>query len=127
MKATEHQEQCTVVRWFDVQFPEFRGRLFAVPNGAHLAGTTGQRAAKMSRHKAEGLRPGVPDLWLPVARKGFHGLVIEMKREVGAKITAEQADWLEWLGAQGYMAVCCRGAEPAMETIKTYLRGMGRE
>jgi len=119
---TEHDEQAVVVRWFDLSFPKLRGRLFAVPNGAHLAGTAAQRSGKMHRAKAEGLRIGVPDLWLPVSRNGLHGLVIEMKRVSGSKTTAEQIDWLEWLGEQGYMAVLCKGADSAIETLKAYLK-----
>lgn len=118
---TEHAEQCVVVRWFDLSFPQYRGRLFAVPNGAHLAGTVGQRCAKMNRAKAEGLRVGVPDLMLPVPRHGLHGLFIEMKRIKGSKTEAEQIEWLEFLGSQGYMAVLCKGADAAMDTIKSYL------
>ena len=109
------------MRWFDLSFPELRGRLFAVPNGAHLAGTVGQRCAKMNRAKAEGLRVGVPDLLLLTPRHGFHGLAIEMKRIKGSKVDAEQIEWLEWLNSQGYMAVLCKGADAAMETIKNYL------
>jgi hypothetical protein len=51
------------------------GLLFAIPNG----GARSLRTA--SRLKAEGVVPGIPDLCLPVARRGFHGLWIELKRD----------------------------------------------
>ena len=86
---TEHEEQVMLIKWFDLQYPELRGRLAACPNG-------GQRnvivAAKL---KAEGVRPGYPDLNLLVPRHGFSGLFIELKRQKGGNLTAEQADWLE--------------------------------
>ena len=118
---TEHQEQVAVIQWFNVQHKALKGRLIAVPNGAHLAGSQKLRCAKMARMKAEGLSPGFPDLFLPVARGGFHGLAIEMKRVKGSATSKEQQDWLEWLTAQGYMAVLCKGADAAIETIKGYL------
>ena len=71
MLPSESQEQITVVRWFDLSHRDLKGRLIAVPNGAHLAGSGKQRAAKMARMKAEGLRPGFPDLFLPVPAHGF--------------------------------------------------------
>jgi len=119
--SDEHREQAVVVRWFDLQHPSLRGRLFAVPNGAHLAGSQQQRAAKMSKLKAEGLRDGVPDLLLPVPRGQFCGLFIEMKPDQKAQLRSEQVDWLDFLGQQGYYAVVCRGSDAAIETIRAYM------
>ncbi|NQY83391.1 MAG: VRR-NUC domain-containing protein [Alcanivorax sp.] len=118
---SESQEQITVVRWFDLRHRDLKGRLIAVPNGAHLAGSEEQRAAKMTRMKAEGLRPGFPDLFLPVPAHGFHGLAIEMKRQKGSSTSPEQIEWLEWLAGQGYMTALCKGAQAAMDTITGYL------
>lgn len=112
---TEHQEQVNLIKWFDLQYPELRGRLAACPNG-------GQRnvivAAKL---KAEGVRPGYPDLNLLVPRHKFSGLFIELKRKKGGNLTAEQADWLEFLNRQGFMAVICKGFDAARDTITKYL------
>ena len=118
---SESQEQITVVRWFDLRHRDLKGRLIAVPNGAHLAGSGEQRAAKMTRMKAEGLRPGFPDLFLPVPAHGFHGLAIEMKRQKGSSTSPEQIEWLEWLAGQGYMTALCKGAQAAIDTITGYL------
>jgi len=76
---------------------------------------------KMARMKAEGLRPGFPDLFLPVPAQGFHGLAIEMKRQKGSTTSREQLDWLNWLAEQGYMTALCKGAQAAMDTINSYL------
>lgn len=121
MTPSESQEQITVVRWFDLSHRDLKGRLIAVPNGAHLAGSGKQRAAKMARMKAEGLRPGFPDLFLPVPAHGFHGLAIEMKRQKGSTTSREQIEWLNWLAEQGYMTALCKGAQAAMDTINSYL------
>lgn len=114
-KPTEHDDQKALIRWADMAYPEFRGRLAAVPNG-------GQRNAIVAaKLKAEGVRRGFPDLMLLVPRHGFYGLFIEMKRETGGRLSPEQADWLEWLAAQGFMAVVCKGFQAAKDTITSYL------
>lgn len=114
---SEHAEQCAVVKWFDMQYPALRGRLFAVPNGG------ARHPAVAGKLKAEGVRKGVPDLWLPVPAHGLHGLVIELKAK-GGRLTPEQDDWINFLGGKGYMAVLCVGADAAMETIRGYLEGV---
>lgn len=112
---SEHDEQCALVRWFDLQYPALRGRLFAIPNGGH------RNKATAGKLKAEGVRAGVPDLCLPVARHGFHSLYIELKAK-GGRLQPSQDDWLSFLGSQGNMAVLCIGFEAAKETIEGYLR-----
>jgi hypothetical protein len=58
---------------------------------------------------------------LPVARGGYHGLFIEMKRQKGGTVSPTQRDWIEYLLAQGYQAVVCRGFDAAREVIEQYL------
>lgn len=119
---TEHQEQCAVVRFFDLTHKEHRGRLFAVPNGAWLAGNPRTRAALVSKAKREGVRNGVPDLFLPIARGGYHGLFIEMKRLKGGVTSAEQKSWHQYLNEQGFLCVVCKGADNAIQLLKEYMQ-----
>ena len=123
----EHLETAAVVAWASY-FPELKN-LMGIPNGAHLAGTTKQRAAKMARLKKEGFRKGASDLFLPVAKKGFHGMWIEMKRARGGAVSADQKDFINDMTEAGYYAVVCRGAEEAIKAITNYmnLRGKGDE
>ncbi|MEB0133550.1 VRR-NUC domain-containing protein [Pseudomonas sp. CCI2.4] len=112
---TEHEEQKSLIRWFSLQYPKIGNRLVAVPNG-------GQRNVIVaSKLKAEGVRAGFPDLMLLMPRGEFMGLMIEMKRVKGGSLQVEQAEWLDWLNKQGYMAVICKGAQAAQDTIKSYL------
>lgn len=111
---SEHLEQCAVIKWFDIQYPALRGRLFAVPNGGH------RHPAVAVKLKAEGVRKGVPDLWLPVPRHGFSGLVVELKAGRG-RLTPEQDDWLNFLAGQGFATMLCHGADAAIRTIREYL------
>jgi hypothetical protein len=114
---TEEEDQIALIEWFDWwATPDLKGRLFAVPNGGLRNKVV---AAKLKR---QGVRTGVPDLMLLTPRHGFAGLVIEMKREVGGRMTADQADWLDWLAQQNYMTVVCKGFQPAVDTVVDYLK-----
>ena len=59
----ETQEQATFISWFRFQFPGVL--IFAIPNGAHLAGDAKARARHMARLKWEGVVSGIPDLCIP--------------------------------------------------------------
>ena len=115
-KHGEHEEQVALFDWAALRqgrYPELR-LLHAIPNG-------GKRdkfvAIQLQR---EGLKPGVPDVCLPVARGGWHGLYIELKWAKN-KPTDHQLEWLEALTAQGYLAVVCYGWQEAVEVIEDYL------
>lgn len=115
---TEHEEQKAIVRWAHVKRREVPDltRLFAVPNGSKRS------QAQAAWAKAEGLKVGVPDLWLPVSRQGYHGLVIELKTlDKASKTSPEQDDWLDWLREHGWFSKMCRGADDAIKTIAIYL------
>lgn len=75
---------------------------------------------RWARLKAAGVRPGVPDVCLPVPRGEYHGLYIELK--VGRnKPTEHQKAWLSHLAEAGYCALVCYGWEAAKESIEAYL------
>lgn len=88
--------------------------LYHIPNGgARSKGTAG-------RLKAEGVKSGVPDICLPVAKGKYHGLYVEMK--VGKnKPTANQVKWIESLLSEGYQAKVCYGWQEAVRVIEDYL------
>ncbi|MES9947195.1 MAG: VRR-NUC domain-containing protein [Candidatus Thiodiazotropha sp.] len=114
--ATEHQEQAALFRWAtfaQARWPEL-GLLHAIPNG-------GQRNKIVAaRLKAEGVRPGVPDLCLPVARGRWHGLYIELKA-LGGRPSKAQRQWIRALRRQGYRAELCVGWTGARRMIEDYL------
>lgn len=116
-RELEHHEQVGLMQWADAllgKWPELR-LLAAIPNG-------GQRhKAVAAKLKAEGVRAGFPDLILPVARGGFHGLFIEMKAGKN-KPTAEQIGWHDALRAEGYLVVVCYSWNEAAGEIERYLR-----
>ena len=119
---TEGEEQARLFSWCQMQLwqhPEL-GLLFHIPNGGS------RNKAEAGRFKAEGVKAGVPDLMLPVARGGFHGIFIEMKRLDGGRVRPEQKAWMDKLKEQGYQAVVCRGWEGASEALLRYL-ALGEE
>ena len=70
--------------------------------------------------KRQGLRKGVPDLCVPVARGKCHSLYIEMKAK-GGKATPSQVEWIQLLRGQGMCAAVCCGADSAMELVRRYM------
>lgn len=70
--------------------------------------------------KREGVKSGVPDLCLAVARGGYHGLYIEMKRK-GQTTSDNQKKWIAGLKVQGYEVSVAYSCEEAIEVIKSYL------
>lgn len=107
---SEAQEQETIVEWLEWHRVPF----YAIPNG-------GKRNPSEAAHmKRQGVRAGVPDLCIPRASGGYHGLYIELK--VGKnKPTDNQVAWIKRLRAEGYAAFVCYGADSAISCIKTYL------
>jgi hypothetical protein len=121
-RALEHEEQTALFAWAKVeeQRDPRLSLLFAIPNG-----TAAVSLAEASRAKRTGRKKGVPDMFLPIACDGYHGLFIELKRSGGAPcdVRPEQSIWLKKLNAHGYRAVVAYGWQDAVEIIQTYLGG----
>lgn len=114
----ESDEQAALFQWASIaayQFPEL-ALMYHCPNG-------GRRDKKEAMHlKRQGVKAGVPDVFLPVARGEYNGLYIELK--VGNnKPTVAQKKWLRDLQKQGYAAFVCYGWQEARLVIVAYLKG----
>ena len=108
--VTEAQHQASVIEWCDwMHIP-----VFHVPNGGYRHKHTAYQL------KSQGVRAGVPDLVIPVARGGYHGLYVEMKAQ-GGRVSASQRQWLDLLSREGYCAIVCIGADEAIEKIAGYM------
>ena len=114
---TEAQEQVALFQWarlHEKRYPELK-LLWHIPNG-------GSRNAIEAKHlKAQGVKPGVPDIFLAARRGGLGGLFIELKRQKKGTVSPAQRDMIEALRDAGYMAVVCRGFEEAQKAIRDYL------
>lgn len=106
---SESDEQIGFLRWFYHHFPGVR--IFHIPNGGHRAMSV---AKKM---KAEGVDPGVPDLYIPAWK-----LWIEMKRKTGGRVSTEQKEWREYLEGIGDTVIVGKGAEDASRQVLEFLQ-----
>jgi hypothetical protein len=116
-QTTEHDEQATVFDLIDKvyikRFPELE-MLFAIPNG-------GLRNIGVAiKLKKEGVQSGIPDLMLPLARRGYHGLFIETKT-INGHPSNEQVWWLSKLSEQGYFTTVAKGADAVIDCLMWYL------
>ena len=117
--SSEHAEQAALFLCANSgaaldEFPELE-YMHAVPNG-------GARDARVgARMKAEGVKRGVPDVFLDVARGPYHGLRIEMKYGKN-KPTKEQIEYMHFLAGQGYRVHVRYSAAAAQAAIEDYLR-----
>lgn len=116
---TEAQHQATLIKWTQQStirqaFPEL-ALLYHIPNG-------GSRNPIEGKHlKSQGVKSGVPDLHLPVNRKGFNSLYIELKTEKG-RPSENQKWWIERLKEQGNYACVCHGWKEAKDCLLWYLK-----
>ena len=117
-EASEAQEQRALFEWAawaSVRYPALN-LLYHIPNG-------GSRNPVEARHlKDQGVKPGVPDICLPVPNKIYHALYIELKRRKGGRTSDAQRQWIADLNGYGNRAVVCKGWEEARDVILDYLR-----
>lgn len=120
--SSEGDEQEALFEWASIKtaaLPEL-ALLFHIPNGEYRDKGT---AAKLKR---QGVKAGVPDLFLPVARGGYHGLFVELKRTNGGTVSNSQKQWIKELEKKGYAAGVCHGWLSASRVIEQYLMGQIR-
>ena len=113
MKQPEHILQVNCVNYFRLRY--YKGLIYAIPNG-------GQRnvivAAKL---KAEGVLSGVPDLHIPIAKNGFHGLYIELKNGKAGKVSDNQKMIMDKLQSEGYRCEVCRSFDEFKNVVDNYM------
>lgn len=118
--GSESNEQMSLFRWAAYNtgaYPDLQW-MYHIPNGGKRNITTAKRL------KAEGVKPGVPDICLPVPKGSYHGLYIEMKAGKN-KATKLQEEWLIALSNNGYSTAICYGWEEAVGVIKRYMDQKG--
>ncbi|MCL2652087.1 MAG: VRR-NUC domain-containing protein [Candidatus Azobacteroides sp.] len=112
MKTVEHDIQATAIRWFRYQYPNHI--IYAVPNGSYRNKITAARL------KEEGVLAGVPDVFIPVARKDFHGLYVEFKAEKN-RLTQSQILIIDKLMQEGYQCEVCYSFDDFRKIVNNYL------
>lgn len=114
----ESEEQASLIKTVRVRFPSVGHFLIHIPNGGSR-----KNAFEGWRLKEQGVRAGVSDLLLPVARGGYFGLWIEFKASPpnDSPISKDQKEWLDIVRQQGYYAEMCKGEASAVALIARYL------
>lgn len=118
MKSIEAAEQAKLFEWAGLM----RGRYPALALLYHIPNGGSRHIAEAVALKRQGVKPGVPDICLPVACGQYHGLYIELKRPDGGTVSQNQKEWITQLNGRGYKAVVCRGFKEAQEAIEKYLQ-----
>lgn len=126
---SESSQQKALFAWAALSVGKYPGLafMFAIPNG----GLRDVRTA--ATLKAEGVRSGVCDIFLPVPYYDYdevrhHGCFIEMKLEKyrnhkNGGCSEEQIDFINFVASEGYYCKVCYGWEEAKETLISYLEG----
>lgn len=115
-RELERDHQNSFFEWLRVnesQFPVLK-RFYAIPNGGKRT-----RATAIGMFK-EGVRKGVLDTHLPVARQGKTGLWIEFKAGSN-KLTDEQTEWKAFLEREGHEVHVVRDWTDAAHITAMYL------
>ena len=119
MKHIESAHQAQVIEWSRWAYKANPSRypmlnmLHCSLNGVKLSGTQAKVA------KGQGMLSGVPDLFLPVPKNGYHGPFIEMKSEKG-RVTENQHWFLTNAESVGYKTAVCYSAKEAISAIEAY-------
>ena len=117
MKHLESIQQAQVIEWSRWAYKTGKypmlNMLHCSLNGVKLSGTQAKIA------KGQGMLSGVPDLFLPVPKNGYHGLFIEMKSEKRC-LTENQQWFLGNAESVGYKTVVCYDSKEAIAAIQAY-------
>lgn len=119
--ASEGAEQSALFQWAGLaveQYPDLAW-MFHIPNGGS------RNKAEAARLKAEGVKAGVADIFLPSPKGKYHGLFIEMKKADRSNHASErQKAFLAFADAKGYCSRVCYGWDEARTVIENYLQGI---
>ena len=114
-EADEQKALFEWAEWAKGKYPAL-ALMFHIPNGGS------RNLIEAHNLKTQGVRPGVPDICLPVPNAFHTALFIELKRRRGGRVSDDQRGWIAALNRVGNLAVICKGWEEARDTILEYLR-----
>lgn len=117
-KSPEHDIQVEVFRtlaYNEAEHPELK-LIHAIPNGGH------RNKATAGKLKAEGVRSGVSDVFVPIPSPvtGHTGLYLELKVP-GGKPTEAQLEFQQRVREQGFAATVTRSVDETLERLELHL------
>ena len=116
-KLSEDQEHALVMDW---------ARLVKIEGGRlsefmHHSPNGGKRDAREgAKFKRMGTLAGFPDFQILIARKGYHGLFVELKAKKGIVSDAQKAIAAR-LNGQGYLCTTAYGFDAVKRIVSDYL------
>lgn len=126
---SEHALQVQLVQWCRIQAKDMvQGRFFSVPNGAFLSGNASKRAYLASKLKAEGMKPGIPDLVFWKGKGSAFGtlgeapemLWLELKNGKAGRLSEEQKAVHAALIGAGFTVLVIRTLEEGRKAITEF-------
>lgn len=112
-------ETCEMIKffeylsWQEIQRPEL-ACIYHIPN----EGTRSIRRGRIMKQK--GVRAGIPDVCVPIARGEWHSLFLEFKVKSG-KLSPVQVKMCKLLHAHGHCVRVAWSADEAIEILEKYL------
>lgn len=113
----EDEHQAALTQWARMMRTQYQAlQLYHhIPNG----GLRDKRTA--ARLIGQGVHSGVPDVFIPAARGGYHGIYIELKTGDN-RASQTQNEFMSGAMAEGYYCAVCYGWPCAAAVIEDYLR-----
>ena len=116
MRHKEDDECKALWQWAQL-IPELKASLYHIPNGGR------RNLLEAARMKSHGVRAGVSDYHLPIARGSYIGLWVEMKapRSHKSVVSDSQKVWLELMKSNAHATFVCYGWHEAKAVFEWYL------
>lgn len=118
LKIPEEAEQIQLVGYARMMWPWIMTMISPIKK---LPGSKGAQINQWKRLKAMGYMTDTLDVFFMHPRGEFCGLVIEMKKAKGGKISDGQRVMKNRLIAEGYCAVICEGFHEARKVLDKYM------
>jgi len=122
-EPSEEDQQAEYFRWLDDNLERWPEMLWAnaSANGAFL------HPSVVGRLKRTGcLKPGVPDIHCPAARRGYHSMYIELKRKKDGRVREDQDLFHTALRQMGHFVTVAYGIEEAKCITEWYMGGRSK-
>jgi VRR-NUC domain len=98
------------------QFPQIADIFYHIPNGGS------RHVVEAKKLKRMGVKKGTPDYHLPIPRGQYASCYIEMKRQEGGRLSADQKRIIARLRQVGNYVGVARGADEALAILRMYMK-----
>jgi len=113
-ELSEFAIQKEIIKWSN-SILALRKLVIHIPNEGKRETITGKNLQSI------GMIAGVADLFIPIARNGYHGIWIEVKSQKG-HLSESQRIFLSRMEQQGYLTATVRSLEQFQDIVNRYLK-----